>query len=208
MVPNKRIKLLISMGAAIALLGLAACGPAANSPAAAEPTQAAPAQGEGQSDAMATSTVPALPAESYPAPTQVDTSSEPYPPPPPQTILSGDYPAPTVETFLEPRFRFDTPLASGATVVTGQAPPDVALAVLDVTYNGALLGTGRSDADGRFSINVAPLPGGNRIGLTIGELANGQTLNQMAETYFPYRGDGFMNLPNIGILFETALVDQ
>ena len=77
---------------------------------------------------------------------------------------------------------------------------------MDVTYNGQLLGTGRSDEAGRFSIPVSGLVEGNRIGIGIGELAEGQTLNQMAEQYFPYRGEGFMNLPNVGIFFETILV--
>lgn len=205
MVLTKRIKQFVALGALPFLLGLAACGPAATEPVAPQPTTAAQPQGEAP---QPTSTIPMLPDESYPAPAPVDTSSEPYPPPPPQSIMTGDYPAPAAETFLEPRFRFDTPLSPGASVVTGQAPPNTALAVLDVTYNGTLLGTGRSDGDGRFAINVAPLTEGNRIGLTVGELAPGQTLNQMAETFFPYRGDGFMNLPNIGILFETAQVDQ
>jgi hypothetical protein len=111
-----------------------------------------------------------------------------------------------VEPFKEPRFRFDQPLQAGATTVSGQAPPDVALAIADITFNGAILGSGRSDSDGRFSIPVSPLPGDHRIGLTVAELRPGQTISEMSDEYYPYRGDGFMNLPNIGVFFETALV--
>ncbi len=70
-----------------------------------------------------------------------------------------------------------------------------------------MLGTARSDQNGRFSIPVSPaLVAGNRIGIVVAELEAGQTLDEMIAFYFPYRGEGFMNLPNIGVLFETALV--
>lgn len=206
MVLMMKHKLTVLLCAVGLLALLAACGPAAEG----EPTPAAEANATAALESaaeVATSTVPAIvPAEGYPAPAPTEVVA--YPAPGEATALPEGYPAPTQEVFKEPRFRFDVPLTPGATTVTGQAPPDVALAVLDVTYNGALLGTGRSDADGRFSIPVSPLSPGNRIGITVGELAEGQTLNQMAEMYYPYRGDGFMNLPNIGILFETAQVDQ
>lgn len=161
-----------------------------------------------------TSTLPPAGGEAYPPP-QASVAQPAYPAEgeagmPAPTPLPEGYPVATevVEVFQEPRFRIDqATLVTGATTVEGQAPPGVAIAVLDVTYNGALLGTGRSDDSGRFSITVSPgLVTGNRIGLTVAELQEGQSLNQMAETYFPYRGEGFMNLPNIGILFDTALV--
>lgn len=146
--------------------------------------------------------------ESYPAPAAVPTTN-PYPAEGeaavPGTAVPAAYP-PAEETFLEPRFRFDQPVPAGATTITGQAPPGLALAVLDVTYNGALLGNGRSDDSGRFTIPVSGLVAGNRIGIAIGELAEGQTLNQMVEQYYPYRGEGFMNLPNVGIFFDTVQV--
>ncbi|HRO23955.1 MAG TPA: hypothetical protein PLR07_06650, partial [Promineifilum sp.] len=65
---------------------------------------------------------------------------------------------------------------------------------------------GRSDANGRFAIPVTGLVEGNRIGLGIGEVPAGQSLEQMAEFYFPHRGEGFMNIPNVGIYFDTTLV--
>jgi hypothetical protein len=127
---------------------------------------------------------------------------------PQPTLEPGSYPpSQAVEPFKEPRFRFDQPLQAGATTVSGQAPPDVALAIADITFNGAILGSGRSDSDGRFSIPVSPLPDGHRIGITVAELRPGQTISDMSAEYYPYRGDGFMNLPNIGVFFETALVE-
>lgn len=191
--------------AALLMSALAACGPSAQ--------QAAPtvASAPATTGAEALPTVPSAPAgedTSYPPPAVVETVN-PYPAEgeaamgPTPTV--GPYPPPP-EEFREPRFRIDQPVAASATQVTGQAPPNVALAVLDVTYNGSLLGTGRSDENGRFTIPVSGLVEGNRIGVTIGELQEGQTLNQMAEQYYPYRGEGFMNLPNVGIFFDTVQV--
>jgi hypothetical protein len=144
----------------------------------------------------------------YPAPAAVATM-DPYPADGqgalPPTVLPEAYPPPT-ETFLEPRFRFDQPVTVASTTVTGQAPPGLALAILDVTYNGAILGAGRSDDNGRFAIPVSGLVEGNRIGIAIGELAEGQTLSQMLEQYYPYRGEGFMNLPNVGVFLDTVQV--
>lgn len=210
---NKYVQLsLLSLITIVALL--AACGP--STPEAIPPEESgaptAAVTTEAGAASAATSTAPPVSEEGYPvqvAPTMAPAAYPPEAAPTPApTPLPEGYPAATAEVFLEPRFRFDTPLAAGATNVTGQAPPNLSLAVLDVTFNGVLLGTGRSDENGRFSFPVSPLPAGNRIGLVIGELAEGQTLAEMAETYFPYRGEGFMNLPNVGVLFETALVEQ
>jgi hypothetical protein len=189
----------------LALLALAsfvsACGPGAQP---AVPTVASIPAG----DAPTAPPADTGSQEPYPAPVAVATTN-PYPAEGeaavPATAVPEAYP-PAEETFLEPRFRFDQPVAAGATTITGQAPPGLALAVLDVTYNGALLGTGRSDDSGRFTIPVSGLVAGNRIGIAIGELAEGQTLNQMVEQYYPYRGEGFMNLPNVGIFFDTVQV--
>jgi hypothetical protein len=110
------------------------------------------------------------------------------------------------ETFLEPRFRIDQPVTTATTTITGQAPPNLTLAVLDVTYGGSPLGIGQSDANGAFAISVSGLTAGNRIGLAIGALPEGMDIAQTAEMYFPHRGEGFQNLPNIGVFYDTTLV--
>lgn len=186
-----------------ALILLTACGGGA--PEAAATIQSAPAAAVGTAAApldVPTATAPAA-GEAYPPATPVP--ADPYPAEGQATAAPAAYP-PAEETFLEPRFRFDQPVSVSATTINGQAPPNTPLAIMDVTFNGVLLGTGRSGEDGRFSIPVSGLVEGNRIGIGIGELAEGQTLNQMAEQYFPYRGEGFMNLPNVGIFFDTVLV--
>jgi hypothetical protein len=70
-----------------------------------------------------------------------------------------------------------------------------------------VLGTGESDNDGRFSITVTPLPEGHRIGVTITELETSSTYEEIAREYFQYRGDGFYNVPNMGIFYDTALTE-
>ena len=196
--------LIILCALVASLLLLAACGPGANQAVA----TVAPALENAPTIVAAEAAVPTAPpaGEAYPPPTQtVPAKAYPSDQTVPPTVAPEAYP-PAAETFQEPRFRIDQPVAATATTITGQAPPGTALAVMDVTYNGTLLGTGRSDDSGRFTIPVSGLVAGNRIGLAVGELAEGQTLNQMAEQYYPFRGEGFMNLPNVGIFFDTVLV--
>ena len=204
MKPNLMI---ILCALAASLLLPAACGPGANQAEAtlAPALESAPTTEAGA--AVGTAAVPTAPPAGEAYPPAVATPAEAYPSDQaaPPTVAPEAYPS-VVETFQEPRFRIDQPVAANATTLTGQAPPGTSLAVMDVTYNGALLGTGRSDESGRFTIPVSGLVAGNRIGLAVGELAEGQTLSQMAEQFFPYRGEGFMNLPNVGIFFDTVQV--
>ena len=205
---NQPLPIIFLCAVLASLLLLAACGPGPQGAATIEsaPT-VAPAGEATPSGVVAPTLAPA--GEGYPPATAAVATVNPYPGEGeaalPATSTPGAYP-PAAETFQEPRFRIDQPVSASATTITGQAPPGLALAVLDVTFNGTLLGTGRSDESGRFTIPVSGLIEGNRIGLAIAELAEGQTLNQMAEQYFPNRGEGFMNLPNVGIFFDTVLV--
>ena len=200
------LKLIMVLG--VLSIGVA-CGPVATTP-----TPASEAPTGGLATTEVTTVAPDASLESYPPPPAGDIPAvEPYPGsgqmfiPPTFTPPSSYPPGPAAEeTFQEPRFRFDQPVSVSAAAITGQAPPNTPLAVLDITYNGTLLGTGNSDDSGRFSIPVSGMIEGNRIGLMVGELAEGQTLEQMAEFYFPYRGEGFMNLPNLGIFFDTTIV--
>jgi hypothetical protein len=206
---SRSAKWLLTAALLVALLLLVACGAA--TPPAAPAAFATTTLESGQPPlAGATSLPPAV--EGYPPPAAAPETPAGYPAageavPTQPTLEPGSYPpSQAAEPFKEPRFRFDQPLQANATTVTGQAPPDVALAIADITFNGAILGSGRSDADGRFSIPVSPLADGHRIGVTVAELRPGQTISDMSAEYYPYRGDGFMNLPNLGVFFETALV--
>lgn len=202
---NQFVTFVLFVAVSVMLLLAAGCGP--SSPQPIVPTAVPTAEG-----AAALIEMPTAPPVSaaYPAPDlSLDTSGA-YPgpdsvAPPLDPLPSGYPPASGDETFLEPRFRID-PVTAGANTVNGQAPPNLAVAIIDVTYNGEVLGIGRTDGSGQFRVPVSNLIEGNRIGIIVGELQPGQTLNEMAEQYFPYRGDGFMNVPNIGIIFDTILV--
>ena len=190
----------------VALLA-AACGGAATTttPTLPAATEAAP-DGGALAASDATATPPAAPGgDAYPAPDVAVV--DPYPAEGEAALPAESYPPPAAEeTFLEPRFRIDQPVTTAATTITGQAPPNLTLAVLDVTYGGSPLGIGQSDANGAFAISVSGLTAGNRIGLAIGALPEGMDIAQTAEMYFPHRGEGFQNLPNIGVFYDTTLV--
>ena len=191
----------------VALLGVTllavACGGSSTttSPTVAAPTTESPGGALATADTSTLPTAPAAPQQEsgYPVVEGAYPSSG-------ETVAEA-YPAPAVdEAFLEPRFRIDQPVAPTATEITGSAPPNLTLAILDVTYNGAPLGLGQSDETGRFTIPVSGLIAGNRIGLAIGALPEGMDIAQTAEMYFPHRGEGFQNLPNVGVFYDTAQV--
>ena len=195
----------------VLLTVLTACGPTA------EPEQEVSSSSQESELAtdipMVEEEVPAYPMENgYPPPLSITPQIlEAYPietlPPPSPTTIPDVYPPPTVEeVFAEPRIRLDLPVSVGDTTVTGQAPAGLALAVIDVTYNGALLGQGKTGADGQFTIDVGNLVEGNRLGLTFGELEPGLSIADMSIKYYPHRGEGFMNIPNVGIILDSTLI--
>lgn len=210
---------IVSVLGLILLLVLAACG--ASAPAPDQPQQSAPPASDGATpgaSAPLSNEGVGTSEEAYPVATAVpEEPADPpgsYPPaeqptPIPTATMPAEYPANgSTEQFLEPRFRLDLPLEPGATLVTGQAPPGLALIVADVTYNGEVLGSGVAGDDARFSIEVAPLRPGNRVGVTFGEIEAGLSLVEMAEKYYQYRGEGFTNIPNVGIFYDSALVNE
>jgi hypothetical protein len=169
----------------------------------AQPIEEAQPTDEVQGDAAQESYPPQPPTraileENYPVETPVPPTATPFP---------DVYPPPTVtEVFAEPRIRLDLPVTVNDTEVSGTAPPGLELAAVDITYNGALLGSGTTGSDGRFTIPVEGLVEGNRLGLTFAELEAGLSLAEMSVKYFPHRGEGFMNLPNVGIMLDTTLI--
>lgn len=105
-------------------------------------------------------------------------------------------------------FDLHTPLNPGDTVVTGQAPPNLTLGIVDMTFNGAVLGNGISDGEGLFEIQVTALPAGHRIGILLTGADAGLTYQETLDKYFPFIGDGALNIPNIGLLFDSELVSE
>lgn len=197
----------------VLLILLSACGPSAEQ-ASNEAVESPVSEATDVSPATEEEEAPAYPAtDGYPPALSITPQvAEAYPletlPPPSPTPVPDIYPPPTVEeVFAEPRIRLDLPISAGDTVVTGQAPAGLALGVIDVTYNGTLLGQGKTGDDERFSIPVNGLVQGNRLGLTFGELEAGMTIADMSIKYYPHRGEGFMNIPNVGVILDSTLIE-
>lgn len=110
-----------------------------------------------------------------------------------------------------PAFAIDSPLESGRNRITGQGPAGVPIVVVDVTLTGQKLGEGFIDEEGHFDIKLTkPLEPGHRIGLMAGAT---QSMSQdEAQNYLQqlrhWKGEGARNLPFIGMLFDTALVEE
>jgi len=156
-------------------------------------------------------TVTELDSEVYPAqPTPFEPSVDAYPIQEPSNDTEDvieEYPAPepTYATNGD-RFRFD-PIMASNNEVTGSAPPNMALSIVDITYAGTILGQGHSDVDGQFSVPVSGLIEGHRIGISLADIPPGETLQSTIEQLYPYRGDNYQMVPNIGVFFETTLVE-
>lgn len=128
-----------------------------------------------------------------------------------QATNESAYPAPALPgPRVDPaeRFRFDLPLPANNTIVTGQAPENLPLAIVDVTFAGVILGSGLSDENGRFEIPVTPLPEGHRIGIALASLKPGAEFQDKLTELYPYRGDGYMMVPDIGVFFDTAMTEE
>lgn len=134
------------------------------------------------------------------------------------TVSSSLLPTPSVTQFDSPllpteipgpTFAIDRPLRSGATHLTGQGPAGIPIVVVDVTLTGQEIGQGFIGEDGRFDIVVSPaLIAGHRIGLMAG--ATHQMSPEETQIYLRqllrWKGEGARDMPFIGLLFDTALV--
>jgi hypothetical protein len=110
-----------------------------------------------------------------------------------------------------PSFAIDRPLIAGATHVAGQGPAGIAIVVVDVTLTGKELGQGFIADEGRFDIELAEaLEQGHRIGLMAGitrTMTAEESQAYLTELY-EWRGEGARSLPYIGMLFDTAMVQE
>jgi hypothetical protein len=198
--------LMLSLGTFLAVL--TACTTPSPGSNAALTEQSGPASAD-----VSSVPTPAGPAQHYPAPASEDS----YPPPDSNWIgpaigsQAGEdqaYPGPDRELTTDGvRFTIDRPLQAGQTTVTGSAPENTYLALSDLTYAGLILGEGQSDSMGHFSITVTPLIEGNRVGLTVSAAQGGQSMVEFAQEYYPFRGEGYIEVPNIGIFFDSVLVE-
>lgn len=94
-------------------------------------------------------------------------------------------------------YTIDTPLVPGQTQVSGSGPEDIPIRIVDVTSMGAELGAGFIGQDGRFSIEVLPLPAGHRIGIMLGTVTD-------PDKSFELQRYG-QDLPMVGIILTSTM---
>lgn len=123
-------------------------------------------------------------------------------------VTEESYPGPGIEPAsggpAGPNFAIDRALKPGDTLVTGRAPRNLTIGIVDITFGGGLLGTGQSNENGDFAVSVDPLLKNHRIGLTL--IGTGKTMGEIAIEYMAYRGEGFVNVPNIGVYLDSVMV--
>jgi len=114
-----------------------------------------------------------------------------------------------VETSIDgPAFEIEEPLVVGATQVRGKGPYDIPIVIVDVTMTAEPLGSGVIAPDGTFAIGVPSLTANHRIGIVVGvfEETPVPSPDDYVKSFEPFRGEGYMNLPYIGVIFASALV--
>lgn len=156
-----------------------------------------------------TASSPATEAEQLPVrPAEAEATDSAYPPPPPSTTAGGPYPPPS-PTFMasdaypvveeEPPgilLALERPLHDGDTSVRGVGPAGITIFVRNITEMGVDLGQATIASNGTFSIQVPPLHGNTRIGVT--------TTASVPEGIRP--GEGAFNVPQVGYFYDTVLV--
>jgi hypothetical protein len=109
-------------------------------------------------------------------------------------------PGPAVTPFTLTR-----PIRPGDTVVRGTGPAGVPIMLVDVTFMGQPLAQTVIGADGTFDVTVQPLGGNHRLGLMLGELA-GTPWTDSSFRDSGYKGQEAMQVPQVGFLYDTVLV--
>jgi hypothetical protein len=104
-------------------------------------------------------------------------------------------------------FQIERPVVSGVTVIRGTGPAGVPIWIADVTSMGEALGQGTIGPDGKFAIQVQPLPATHRVGVGLAELAG---TKWKAEDFYraEFYGSEAMQAPQVGFFFDTAMVSE
>jgi len=106
-------------------------------------------------------------------------------------------------------FEIEEPVLAGASQVRGKGPYNIPIVIVDVTLAAKPLGSGMIASDGTFTIDVSEeLILNHRIGIMAG-MTEGMTPVPSIETYMEdlkkFQGDGYRNLPYIGIIFASSM---
>ena len=128
---------------------------------------------------------------------------------PSQTPFESPLVPTVVETSIDgPAFEIEEPLVAGATQVRGKGPYDVPIVIVDVTMTAEPLGSGVIAPDGTFAIDVPNLVANHRIGIVVGVIEGTPvpSPDDYVQSFEPFRGEGYMNLPYIGVVFASSMV--
>ncbi len=128
----------------------------------------------------------------YPASTPPVTAvTDPYPPPPYSNLPEG------------PSFKFDQPVRLSAGQVSGTGPAGVPIRVVNITRGATEIGAVTIGPDGTFRVLLSETFVGDRIAIMLGDLSGtGLDRNRFL------RGPGYEDWPLIGVLFDSAIVEE
>ena len=117
-------------------------------------------------------------------------------------------PAAPATSIDGPTFEIEEPVVAGTTQVRGKGPYDTPIAIVDVTMTAEPLGTGIIAPDGTFTIDVPNLVANHRIGIVVGVIEGTPVPSpeDYVKSFEPFRGEGYMNLPYIGVVFASVMV--
>lgn len=141
------------------------------------------------------------PNSSYPdANSTTATVPSSYPSAGQENQSSDSYPVPQVTFDESRRFTFTTPIKAGDTQVSGTGPANIPIKVVNVGYLGELLGSGQTDANGNFVIELSnPLNGQDTIAIQLNDAS-------LESDFRSNPGPGYTDFPMVGLLLATAIV--
>lgn len=136
-------------------------------------------------------------------PTVVHPSSEVSPlhsPVATATSVASSLPSSLSTPMSSDRFQIDRPVHEGTTIVSGTGLRGTAIRLLDLTRMGVELGSGIVQSDGRFTIQVEPLPANIRIGIQLVEQDDSLWQDKSR------LGPEALVVPLVGVFVDTVLV--
>lgn len=137
------------------------------------------------------------------------------------TVLPAQFESPLFDSPLLPSppssiagppFEIERPVVAGASQVRGKGPYNIPIVFVDVTLTAKPLGSGIISSDGTFTIDISgELVPGHRVGIMAG-MMEGATPVPSVEEYIEnlkqFGGDGYKNVPYVGIIFDSCLVAE
>lgn len=116
------------------------------------------------------------------------------------TSVASSLPSSLSTPMSSDRFQIDRPVHEGTTIVSGTGLRGTAIRLLDLTRMGVELGSGIVQSDGRFTIQVEPLPANIRIGIQLVEQDDSLWQDKSR------LGPEALVVPLVGVFVDTVLV--